>query len=89
MSYAPESPPAVTWVQSAYRAKAHAIQADRTNQDRTRTLCGKTPPPGHPWRITSTFPIGVICIHCRQSYSARSGFDIDDAGEEPHHDQTH
>jgi len=82
MCYTADSPPPVTWVQANIHLRAHAIQKDRTNQDRTRTLCGRTPPTGHPWRLTSTFPIGTICTMCRWSYSARTGFDIQYAIQE-------
>ena len=82
MCYAAESPPRVAWVQDKIPLHAHAICKDHTDHKATRTLCGRTPPTGHPWRLTSTFPIGTICTMCRWSYSARTGFDIQYAIQE-------
>jgi len=89
MCYAAETPPPVAWVQDKIPLHAHAILKGRTNRGATLTLCGRTPPDDRPWYFRTTFPIGTICKICAWSYGARTGFNIDDAGKEVHHEPRH
>ena len=83
MCYAPETPPAVTWITTPHGTHSHAIWPGHTNEARTRTLCGRTPlPPWPAWPLKTDTPTRPICTLCWWSYSARTGFTIEHAGEE-------